>query len=105
MNHTESLVAQNIISVFCLTWCFVLRYSCVDVSEAKELAERARFAIASSRIRRSDGATLEHVTASLGVAGALSSQSPATLLESADSALYRSKQDGRDRVSVAESRP
>jgi diguanylate cyclase len=84
---------------------FAMLLPAMNVPQAKELAERARFAIASSRIRRSDGATLEHVTASLGVAGALSSQSPATLLESADSALYRSKQDGRDRVSVAESRP
>ncbi len=84
---------------------FAILMPAMQVPQAKELAERARSAIASSRIRRSDGATLEHITVSLGVARALSNQSPASLLESADAALYRSKQEGRDRVTVAESRP
>jgi len=82
---------------------FAILLPMMSLHHARDLAERARSAIASSRIRRASGETLERITISLGVASASANQEPASLLEFADAALYRSKQDGRDRVTVATS--
>ncbi len=69
---------------------------------AQRLAEQLRTRIAASRIRRhgADAAKTENITLSLGVAPCLSGDAPLTALDRADQALYRSKNEGRDRVSV-----
>jgi diguanylate cyclase (GGDEF)-like protein len=47
-----------------------------------------------------DGCPLPHVTGSFGVASLEAEQDARALVEAADAALYRAKQDGRDRVST-----
>ena len=61
------------------------------------VAERIRAAIAEAPITV-EGHGDVAVTASVGVAMARSGETPAALLERADQALYRAKQNGRDRV-------
>jgi len=54
------------------------------------------------RIKRQDqDASVGGVTVSVGVAFGVGSESFETLLERANRALFRSKQDGRNRVTVA----
>ncbi len=64
---------------------------------ATALAERIRVALASEHFDGMDGA----VTASFGITTARSSDSAHDVLLRADKALYRSKEDGRNRVSFA----
>jgi two-component system chemotaxis response regulator CheY len=69
--------------------------------EGAEIAERFRVAIRSRKVEVEPRTALA-VTASFGVAG-VSPEAMVTLeclLERADQSLYRSKQDGRDRVTV-----
>ncbi|CAM4164003.1 GGDEF domain-containing protein [Roseateles saccharophilus] len=79
---------------------FAILLPAAPVAQAEELAERVRFTIATSRIRRSSGEELESITVSLGVTAALPQQAPLDLLARADAALYMSKQGGRDRVTA-----
>jgi diguanylate cyclase (GGDEF)-like protein len=70
----------------------------LDVPRARQLAERLRAAVSSTRTVH-EGHTLA-VTASLGVAGRLEvgAETPAELIASADQALYEAKRSGRNRV-------
>ncbi|TLZ46932.1 MAG: GGDEF domain-containing protein [Gammaproteobacteria bacterium] len=69
---------------------------------ARERAEHMRHAIRETNLTHA-GQTLPGPTASFGVAVYPANGSkPADLLKAADQALYRAKQDGRDRVCVAE---
>lgn len=79
---------------------FAILLPSASVAQAEELAERVRFTIASSRIRRTSGEELESITVSLGVTAARLRQDPLDLMARADSALYMSKQGGRDRVTA-----
>lgn len=63
---------------------------------AQRLCERIRKAIVFADMHKS----LPHVTASFGVAALCSGQDANTLLASADAALYRAKQAGRDRIEL-----
>jgi len=66
---------------------------------ATDLAERICRHTANQRIRlRSDSRDLGRVTLSVGVAEHEHGDTPSTLLERADKALYRAKQEGRNRV-------
>ena len=66
-----------------------------DISQAAELADRLRVALESSEWQ------LRSVTGSFGVATVdTSTSSPAELISHADTALYRSKNAGRNRVSL-----
>ncbi|HUN91030.1 MAG TPA: GGDEF domain-containing protein [Burkholderiaceae bacterium] len=68
---------------------------------ARSLAEELRGLVERSRIRRADSdATLEKITISLGVASFHPGESPADLIRRADAALYASKREGRNRVTV-----
>ncbi|MBC8106544.1 MAG: diguanylate cyclase [Anaerolineae bacterium] len=67
-----------------------------SMTGAAELGERLRVAISTTSIgTRADAM---HVTASFGVAHWSADQDEKTLLDRADAALYRAKQDGRNRV-------
>jgi len=69
---------------------------------ARERAEHMRRAIRETNLTHA-GQTLPGPTASFGVAVYPANGSkPADLLKAADQALYRAKQDGRDRVCLAE---
>jgi diguanylate cyclase (GGDEF)-like protein len=82
---------------------FVVVLPHADLGAARQVAEKIRSECASRPIVAC-GASLG-VTVSLGVAGLGSEEearvAAAALLQRADAALYRSKRDGRNRVSVA----
>jgi diguanylate cyclase len=67
-----------------------------------ELADRIRAAVENGRIKRTDqDASVGGVTISVGVAFASAGENFEALVGRADRALFRSKQDGRNRVTVA----
>jgi diguanylate cyclase (GGDEF)-like protein len=70
-----------------------------DAANAQTAAERLRQAIAAVRVPIAQGAL--QVTASIGVAAATGGSSPEALVDAADAALYRAKQDGRNQVVTA----
>lgn len=63
---------------------------------AQRLCERLRQAVVFSELRR----PLPHITASFGVATLEPEQNAEALISAADAALYRAKQDGRNRVAL-----
>lgn len=63
---------------------------------AQRLCERLRHAIVFSELRK----PLPHITASFGVATLEAEQNAEALISAADAALYRAKEDGRDRVAL-----
>lgn len=72
-----------------------------ELTLAQSLAERIRQAIAGSRIRRKDShEAMGQVTVSLGVAAHRGDASPEAWFERADRALYASKANGRNRVTL-----
>jgi diguanylate cyclase (GGDEF)-like protein len=82
---------------------FVLLLPNTDRDGARELAERCRELIAATQIADERG--LVEVTASLGIAAFpsdVSDPSADALLGAADAALYQAKEDGRNRVVLAE---
>jgi diguanylate cyclase (GGDEF)-like protein len=78
---------------------FVLVLRSTDLRGAALLAERVREAIAALRV--DCGITTLRLTVSAGVASLAPGDDPAALLSRADKALYRSKADGRNRVTAA----
>jgi diguanylate cyclase len=73
-----------------------------SVDEVTELADGIRSAIERGRIKRPDqDASVGGVTVSVGVAFGVGAESFETLIERANRALFRSKQDGRNRVTIA----
>ena len=70
--------------------------------QATQLAQAARALVSATRIRRrGTQETIATVTISAGVAACLPGDDAGSLVAAADAALYRSKQAGRDRVTVA----
>lgn len=67
---------------------------------AVQLAERMRQAVAAAEIPHAASGAAGHVTASFGVASLVpdGGQPPQALLAAADAALYRAKEEGRNRV-------
>lgn len=78
---------------------FVILLSGTDVAGAKVVAERIRQAVAETPCM-CEGSNV-HVTVSLGAAQ-LKGDSATQLFERADQALYQAKQQGRDRVVIAQ---
>ncbi len=70
-----------------------------NLATAIEEGERLRLAVSGQRLAmRRSGERLSDVTISLGLAELLPGEDVAATLERADSALYRAKQEGRNRV-------
>ncbi|UCH48440.1 MAG: diguanylate cyclase [Betaproteobacteria bacterium] len=74
------------------------------VEGAKVVAEKIREAVENGRIRgTSKTEDVGKITISIGVAAYKQGDTPEGLIERADQALYQSKSNGRNRVTVAES--
>jgi diguanylate cyclase len=81
---------------------FVILLPYTAIQGALCVAEKIRQSVENSRIRRTDNnQELAQLTISIGVAGFVPGETTAQLIERADGALYRSKESGRNRVSVA----
>ena len=81
-------------------FCVILRETCG--TDAMLFAERARLRIE----QRFTSGTLVGITASFGVAGySAVTNTPGTLVEAADAAMYESKHAGRNRVVLSTSVP
>jgi diguanylate cyclase len=73
-----------------------------SLEQITALADGIRSAVERGRIKRQDqDASVGGVTVSVGVGFGVGEESFETLFERADRALFRSKQDGRNRVTVA----
>jgi diguanylate cyclase (GGDEF)-like protein len=77
---------------------FAAILSGATAAAAETTAERLRHAVSVERIAVKGGEITP--TVSVGVATAVEGSEPATLVKSADAALYRAKADGRNRVAV-----
>ena len=72
-----------------------------SLDEATALAEAVRKSVKSVKIKhRTSDAILGNISVSAGVAALRAGDDEAAVIARADAALYRSKQEGRDRVSV-----
>lgn len=69
-----------------------------DLEGVRLAAERVREAIKASSVVLADGTTLPRVTVSIGVAQADADETGQALMARADAALYKAKNNGRDRV-------
>jgi len=81
---------------------FVAVLPTTPVEGAALVAERLRVAVAAPEVRHTGRAEADHVTLSLGVATAVPTleSAPTVLVELADKALYRAKEEGRNCVRV-----
>ncbi len=79
---------------------FVVALNNADLPNAQTMAERLRLAVAESRAP-SNGGTPIAITASFGLALYNGDESAEAWLARADTALYRAKQSGRNRVETA----
>jgi diguanylate cyclase (GGDEF)-like protein len=64
-------------------------------------ADRLRIAVSKENIKTIEGVDLPPITISIGVAAAIENETAVQLLERADHALYRAKENGRNRVECA----
>ncbi len=78
---------------------FVILANGGDERSLRDVAERCRALVASATVQVGDSGITIRV--SVGAAVALASDDAGTLFARADAALYRAKEDGRDRVVVA----
>lgn len=78
---------------------FALILPDTDIEGAAKVADNIRNTIGAKRIvRKSTGEEISRVTMSFGVAEFRLGESPAALIARADAALYRAKEQGRNRV-------
>lgn len=81
---------------------FVILLPDTPVEGARHLAEKIRTAVERCRIKRaSDNEAVANITVSLGVAGYRAGESASDFIARADAALYTSKSQGRNRVTIA----
>lgn len=78
---------------------FVIYLADVDAQMAKVVAERLRNTISELRVPTDDGRTVQF-TISIGISSSKISDNIDTLIKTADEALYKAKQNGRNRVEV-----
>jgi len=79
---------------------FSVLFSDTPRDDAEAACERLRQAVAGAQCKY-EGGDLPRVTASFGLALRRPGESLAELVARADAALYRAKEEGRNRVSVA----
>jgi len=81
---------------------FVLVLSETNIHGAEALAEKVRSNIESLGIDHETSGVSDHVTICLGCASTVPTKDmePSMLITAADKALYKSKQDGRNRVTT-----
>ena len=81
---------------------FAVVLPCTDSPGGRAVAERLRQAVSGLRIEHKSSSTAEHVTISVGCAtlDADSATDRNVLVQLADAALYRAKENGRNRVEV-----
>lgn len=77
---------------------FVILFPDTTLEQARMVANRVREAIAAKQLAMDDGRELPCVTISMGVAQHEIRQTVPSLLKVADSAMYRAKRAGRNRV-------
>ena len=81
---------------------FVILLPDTPIVGAHAVAEKIRSTIANGRIRRTNGeAAVGGITISLGVATYCAGETAGEFISRADKALYLSKTDGRNRVTLA----
>ena len=74
----------------------------VSEQEAVELADLIRISFANSRLKKRGSAeSIGQVTVSIGISMKKSTDSPNDIIERADTALYQSKENGRNQINVA----
>ena len=78
---------------------FVIYLDEVDAENARVVAERLRETIAELSVPSDDGRIVKF-TISIGISSAAVSDNIDTLIKTADEALYRAKQNGRNRVEI-----
>jgi diguanylate cyclase (GGDEF)-like protein len=81
---------------------FVIILPDTNKDDAKIAAQRLRLAVGRTTICTSDGHALPNVTISLGIAQIGETDDAASALKRADAALYRAKENGRNRVECSE---
>lgn len=71
------------------------------LGDAAEIADKIRATVESKRLlRKSTNEDLGHITVSMGVSQHAAGESVESLIERADTNLYKSKQTGRNRVTI-----
>jgi diguanylate cyclase len=82
-------------------FCAVL--PATPMADAMDIADRLRLAVAAQALTlRNTGTRLQGLSISIGLAMRHDGEEPGPLMERADAALYRAKQEGRNRVCNAE---
>lgn len=85
---------------------FAVLLPAVKVDDALAIADRVRLMVQNGTIRRVDtNETIGNITVSLGVSGLSSGDSLEQVIHRADQALYASKRNGRNRVTVRHAAP
>jgi diguanylate cyclase (GGDEF)-like protein len=86
---------------------FVALLPGTDTADAAALAERMRRQVADLQIPHAASRVAAGVTVSLGVASLMPADAgqPPDLVAAADAALYRAKEQGRNRVAIAAAAP
>ncbi len=76
--------------------------ACIDIDDALKLAEKMRLAVQALSIQHKLS-KIKTLSISLGIASVVPSQNMemTKLIENADNALYKSKENGRNTVSVS----
>jgi diguanylate cyclase (GGDEF)-like protein len=82
---------------------FVLLLPGADLDHARDLAQRCLHAMHRENIPHGSSPTADHITFSIGVAQLYpaGAKDPESLVNAADTAMYRAKTDGRDRYAIA----
>jgi diguanylate cyclase (GGDEF)-like protein len=82
---------------------FVLLLPGADLAHARDLAQRCLNAVHRENIPHGSSPTADHITVSIGVAQVYpaGAKDPESLVNAADTAMYRAKMDGRARYEVA----